>query len=196
MHFSEHFFVIFIYAFSGLSFAINENNLFKTIRQQDLYFTCKRLQFKYKSKYKPITKISRAKDMLKTFMIEKIEEEVCSDSTGKMIFHLVDENGDCRTVCGMTFLDKNGEAQGISSVSKRELPLIENLFSERHKKIVDIEFEHFNKVYDREQDKTINQIAYEKVLQMEKEKKLSYRLANLFKKTPAQSESSTQNAPK
>ena len=76
--------------------------------------------------------------MLKTFMIEKIEEEVCSDSTGKMIFHLVDENGDCRTVSGMTFLDKDGQPQGISSESKRELPLIENLFSERHKKVVDI----------------------------------------------------------
>ena len=129
-------------------------------------------------------------------MIEKIEEEVCSDSTGKMIFHLVDENGDCRTVSGTTFLDKDGQAQGISSESKRELPLIENLFSERHKKVVDIEFDYFNKVYDREQDKTVNEIAYEQVLQMEKEKKLSYRLANLFKKTPVQTESSTQNASK
>ena len=134
--------------------------------------------------------------MLKTFMIEKIEEEVCSDYTGKMIFHLVDENGDCRTVSGMTFLDKDGQPQGISSESKRELPLIENLFSERHKKVVDIEFDYFNKVYDREQDKTVNEIAYEKVLQMEKEKKLSYKLANLFKKTAVQSESSAQNASK
>ncbi len=116
-------------------------------------------------------------------MIEKIEEQVCSDSTGKMTFHLVDENGDCRTVTGMTFIGKNGQPQGISSESKRELPLIENLFSERHKKVVDIEFDHFNKVYDRELDKTVNQIAYEKVLQMEKEKKLSYRIAKFFKIT-------------
>ncbi len=115
-------------------------------------------------------------------MIEKIEEEVCSDSTGKMTFHLVDENGDCRSVTGMTFLDKNGQAQGISSESKRELPLIENLFSDRHKKVVDIEFDHFNKIYDRELDKTVNEIAYEKVLQMEKEKKLSYRITKFFKK--------------
>ncbi|GAA0417477.1 hypothetical protein GCM10009133_27450 [Cocleimonas flava] len=121
--------------------------------------------------------------MLKTFMIEKIEEEVCSDSTGKMTFHLVDENGDCRRVCGMTFLDENGQAQGISSESKRELPLIESLFSDRHKKIVDIEFDHFNKVYNRELDKTVNEIAYEKVLQMEKEKKLSYRIKRFFKIT-------------
>ncbi len=113
-------------------------------------------------------------------MIEKIEEEICSDSTGKMTFHLVDENGDCRVVSGMTFLNEKGEPQGISSGSKRELPLIENLFSDRHKKVVEIEFDHFNKVYDRELNKTVNEIAYEKVMQMEKEKKLSYRIAKFF----------------
>ena len=152
--------------------------------------------------------------MLKTFMIEKIEEEVCSDSTGKMTFHLVDENGDCRRVTGMTFLDKNGQPQGISSQSKRELPLIENLFSDRHKKVVDIDFDHFNKVYNRELDKTVNEIAYEKVLEMEKEKKLSYRIARFFKiistepvsenpvhhatmqKAPEQNKSTTQSSTK
>ena len=121
-------------------------------------------------------------------MIEKIVEEVCSDSTGKMTFHLVDENGDCRTVTGITFLDKNGQAQGILSWSKRELPLIESLFSDRHKKIVDVEFDHFNKVYNRELDKTVNEIAYEEVLQMEKEKKLSYRIAKFFKITTVEKE--------
>ena len=121
--------------------------------------------------------------MLKKFMIEKVVEEVLCDSTGKMTFHLIDENGDCRVVSGMTFLDENQQPQGISSESKRELPLIESLFSNRDKKIIDIEFSHFNRVYDRDQDKTINQIAYEKVLEVQKEKKLSYRLANLFRKS-------------
>ena len=116
-------------------------------------------------------------------MIEKVVEEVLCDSTGKMTFHLIDENGDCRVVSGMTFLDENQQPQGISSESKRELPLIESLFSNRDKKIIDIEFSHFNRVYDRDQDKTINQIAYEKVLEIQKEKKLSYRLVNLFRKS-------------
>ena len=120
--------------------------------------------------------------MLKTYMIEKVEEEKHANNVGTMTFYLVDENGDCRTVSGTTFLDENQQAQGISSDSIRELPLIENLFSARDKKIIDIEFDHFNKVYDRESDKTINQVAYEKVLQMQKEQTLSYRIANFFKK--------------
>jgi len=123
--------------------------------------------------------------MLKTFMIEKVVEEVLCDSTGKMTFHLIDENGDCRTVSGMTFLDENQQPQGISSESKRELPLVESLFSNRDKKTVEVEFSHFNKLYDRDQDKTVNQIAYEKVLQIQKEKSLSYRLTNIFRKSPA-----------
>ena len=122
--------------------------------------------------------------MLKTYMIEKVVEEQLSDTEGKMTFHLVDENGDCRTVSGTTYIDKNKVAQGISSESIRELPLIENLFSARDKNTIDIEFDHFNKVYNRELDKTVNQIAYEKVKQMQKERRLSYRIANLFKKSP------------
>ena len=115
-------------------------------------------------------------------MIEKVEEEKHADNVGTMTFYLVDENGDCRTVSGTTFLDENQQAQGISSDSIRELPLIENLFSARDKKIIYIEFDYFNKVYDRESDKTINQVAYEKVLQMQKEQTLSYRIAHFFKK--------------
>ena len=122
--------------------------------------------------------------MLKTYMIEKVVEEQLSDTEGTMTFHLVDENGDCRTVSGITYINKNKVAQGISSESIRELPLIESLFSARHKKTIDIEFDHFNKVYNRELDKTVNQIAYEKVKQMQKERRLSYRIANLFKKSP------------
>jgi hypothetical protein len=122
--------------------------------------------------------------MLKTYMIEKVEEEQHSDTEGSMTFHLVDENGDCRTVSGTTYIDKNKVAQGISSESIRELPLIESLFSARDKKTIDIEFDHFNKVFNRELNKTVNQIAYEKVQQMQKERRLSYRIANLFKRTP------------
>ena len=121
-------------------------------------------------------------------MIEKIEEEQLTDSTGTITFHLVDENGDCRKVHGSTFLNENKVAQGVSCESIRELPLIESLFSSRDKKIVEVEFDHFNKVYDREEDKTVNQKAYEEVLKMQQEKKLSYRIANFFKKTTKQTE--------
>ncbi len=125
--------------------------------------------------------------MLKTYMIEKVVEEKHSDTEGTMTFHLVDENGDCRTVSGITFLDEEKKAQGISSETIRELPLIEKLFSSRHKTIIDIEFENFNKVYDRDLNKTVNQIAYEKVMQMQKEQKLTHRIANFFKKASSNS---------
>lgn len=120
--------------------------------------------------------------MLKKFMLEKVEEEQLSDTTGTITFHLVDENGDCRTVKGTTFLGENNKAQGVTSESIRELPLIESLFSNRDKKIVEVEFEHFNKVYNRETDQTINQVAYEAVLKMQDETNLTERLTKIFKK--------------
>ena len=119
--------------------------------------------------------------MLKKYMIEKIVEEQVTETTGTIVFHLVDENGDCRTASGTTFLDENKQAQGVSSESIRELPLIESLFSNRNKKIIEVEFDHFNKVYDRETDKTINQVAYEAVVKMDEEKKLTYRISKFFK---------------
>lgn len=130
--------------------------------------------------------------MLKTYMIEKISEEVISDNVGRMTFYLIDENGDCRTVNGETFLDKDQNPTGISSESKRELPLVESLFSNRDKKVVDIDFEKYNMVYDRDLDKTINEIAFEKVKEMEKEKTLSYRLAKLFGRTKLDSQTTIQ----
>lgn len=120
--------------------------------------------------------------MLKKFMIEKVVEEQVTDTTGTIVFHLADENGNCRTVSGSTYLDENKKARGISTDSIRELPLIESLFSNRDKKIIEVEFDHFNKVYNRETDQTINQIAYEAVLKMEEEKTLSHRISNFFKR--------------
>ena len=110
--------------------------------------------------------------MIKTFTLEKIEEEQTSDTKGKMIFHLIDELGDCRTVTGATFLDENKVAKGISSKNKRELPLIQNLFELEVNDTIDLEFKYFNDLYDRDIDKTANQVAYEKVLEMQKERKL------------------------
>ena len=120
--------------------------------------------------------------MLKKFMIEKIDEEQLTETTGIVTFHLVDENGDCRKVKGSTHLDKNKKARGITTDSIRELPLIESLFSNRDKKFIEVEFDHFNKVYDRETDSTINQLAYQEVLKMENEKKLSSRISKIFKR--------------
>ena len=118
--------------------------------------------------------------MLKKFMIEKIVEEQVTDTTGTIVFHLADENGDPRRIHGKTFLDENKKAQGVTTDSIRELPLMESLFSNRDKKIVEVEFDHFNKVYDRELDCTINQKAYEAVLSMQNENKFTQRISKFF----------------
>ena len=120
--------------------------------------------------------------MLKKFMIEKVDEEQFTETTGRITFHLVDENGNCRKVKGSTHLDENQKARGITTESVRELPLIETLFSNRKKKFIEVEFDPFNKVYDRETDQTVNQIAYQEVVKMQKEKKLSNRISSFFKR--------------
>lgn len=120
--------------------------------------------------------------MIKTFSLDKIEETQLSDKKGTMVFHLTDENGDSRQVIGLTFLDANKIARGIASVNKRELPLIQNLFEMELKETIDLEFKYFNDLYDRKADKTVNQIASETVLEMQKEGKLMYRITHFFKK--------------
>ena len=120
--------------------------------------------------------------MLKKFMIEKVDHQQITDTTGSIVFHLADENGECRTVSGSTFLNENKEPQGVSTESIRELPLIESLFSNRDKKMIEVEFDYFNEVYDRETDQTINQAAYKAVIEMQNEKKFSRRITDFFKK--------------
>jgi len=106
--------------------------------------------------------------MHKEFRIKKIEQEQLTDTTGSIVFHIVDENGYERTVNGSTFLNADNEAQAVSTESIRELPLIENLFSNRHKERIEVEFENFNR--------------YEAVKKMQEENKLARRLSNLFSK--------------
>lgn len=110
--------------------------------------------------------------MIKTFTLDKIEEKQISATEGTMTFHLTDEHGDSRCVTGATFLGENKVAKGITTENKRELPLIQNLFEMDVKESIDLEFKYFNDVYDRDVDKTVNQVAYEKVLEMQKERKL------------------------
>jgi len=119
--------------------------------------------------------------MLKTFILNSREEKILKDTQGTISFNITDENNDTRVVTGTTFLDKDGVAQGISSESKRELPLIEGLFRLKVKESIEIEFDYFNEVFDRDTNKTVNQIAYETVKEMDKEKSLLYRLTKLFK---------------
>ena len=120
--------------------------------------------------------------MIKQFTLNKREEKKISDTEGTMSFFITDENGNDRVVTGTTFLNEDQVAQGISSKNKRELPLIEGLFRLEIGEIIDVEFEPYNKVYYRDLDKTVNQLAYDTVLEMEKEKNFFYRIAKVFKR--------------
>jgi len=123
--------------------------------------------------------------MIKQFTLNKREEKKISDTEGTMSFFITDENGNDRVVTGTTFLNENQVAQGISSKNKRELPLIESLFRLDIGEVINVEFESFNKVYYRDLDKTVNQLAYDTVLEMEKEKNFFYRIAKVFKRQSA-----------
>lgn len=124
--------------------------------------------------------------MLKTYTLLKKDHVVNSNKHGTMTFLIRDENGDERPVSGETFLGEDKLPKGISSSNKRELPLIEDLLHLDVNETIEIEFDAYNNVYNRELDKTINQIAYDKVIKMQQERKLFYRLKSFLgmKSTP------------
>ncbi len=103
--------------------------------------------------------------MLKTYTLEKVVDEQYTETEGKRTFHLVDENGDRRTVWGSTLLDENQHPVSISTDKKREYPLIQCLFNSKVKDTIKIEFTQYNCVFDRKSmnvdHQTIEDIAKE-----------------------------------
>ena len=87
--------------------------------------------------------------MIKTFTLQRIEEQQISATEGKMTFYLVDENGEYRTVTGATHLDENRQAIKISTQIKREHPLIQCLFDSDLNDTINIEFDQYNTVIER-----------------------------------------------
>lgn len=131
--------------------------------------------------------------MLKTFTLDKRVDIQVSETEGTVTFHITDENGDSRKLSASTFLDEDKLPQGVTTEHKRELPLIEGLFRLELDESIEIEFKHYNDAYNRELDKTVNQIAYDKVLEMQKEKKLLFQIGKFFRrfKLTAEKEQST-----
>lgn len=91
--------------------------------------------------------------MLKTFTLNKIKEEILSETEGKMTFHLADENGVSRTVWGTTLLDHNGQPISISANKKREHPLLQCLFNSQPNETIEIEFTQYNDIFERNDNK-------------------------------------------
>ena len=90
--------------------------------------------------------------MLKTFTLNKIEEEVLSSSKGKMTFELTDEAGVTRNVWGTTELDQDGMPVSISANKTREHPLIQCLFNSQPNETIKIEFTQYNDIFERKDE--------------------------------------------
>lgn len=90
--------------------------------------------------------------MFKTFKLIEKKEEQAAEFSGKMTFHLQDENGVERTVWGMTELDDELNAISITALRTREHPLIQCLFLTNVGESINIEFTQYNEVFERKED--------------------------------------------
>ena len=71
--------------------------------------------------------------------------------------------------------------QGVTASNKRELPLVEGLFRMEIGEKTTIDFTLYNKTFNRDDDKTSNQIAHDEVLKMQKENSLLGKVGKIFK---------------
>jgi len=105
--------------------------------------------------------------MFKTFTLDRIVDEQLTETEGKRVFHLTDENGDSRTVWGTTLLNEDKVPVSIAANKKREHPLIECLFNSELKDVISIEFKQYNSIFVRDNKEvevtaqTIDELAKE-----------------------------------
>jgi len=119
--------------------------------------------------------------MLKTFTLDNRVEQQLSDIAGTVIFHVTDENSVSRKIFADTYLDGNQVPQGVTASNKRELPLVEGLFRMEVGETTTIDFTLYNKTFNRDKNKTVNQIAHDEVVKMKKENSFLSKAGSLFK---------------
>ena len=107
--------------------------------------------------------------MIKTFTLNKIEHQINSPTKGMLIYHITDETGYSRTVSGMSILDENRNIKSINPIHKRELPLMDTLSHLKENEKFSLDFSSYNKYFNRDTNKTVNQEAYENVMMMTNE---------------------------
>jgi hypothetical protein len=90
--------------------------------------------------------------MIKTYRLNIVEEKQITDTEGRMTFHLIDEDGNYRTVWGNTVLDEKGESISIIATKKREHPLLQCLFKSEPNDMLKIDFTQYNDVFEREDE--------------------------------------------
>lgn len=118
--------------------------------------------------------------MFKTYTLIKIEEQQLTDTEGKMTFFIADENDELRKVCGETRLNADKKAVSISTTKKREHPLIQCLFNSEINETVNVEFDHYNALFKREDNQVIVQTIEKLAKEMQSK---PVRLGPLLKST-------------
>jgi len=119
--------------------------------------------------------------MLKTFTLDNRVDEQLSDTAGTVLFSVTDEHGVSRDIFADTFLDENQAPQGITASNKRELPLVEGLFRMEAGEKTTIDFTLYNDTFNREDNKTSNQIAHDEVIKMQQEGSFLGKVGKIFK---------------
>ena len=105
--------------------------------------------------------------MIKTFRLINVEKKLVSPKKGSITYHIRDESGDyTRTVVGTMSLDANKRVKGIHATHKREVPLIETLSRLKLNDEFTLDFGSYNKYFNREKNKTVNEEAYENIMTM------------------------------
>ena len=118
--------------------------------------------------------------MLKTYTLYDRFDEQLSDTSGTVTFSVTDENSDNRNIFANTFLDENHVPQGVTASNKRELPLVEGLFRLEVGEKTTIDFKLYNDTSNCEDNKTSNQVAYDEVMRMQKERSFLGRIGRIF----------------
>ena len=116
--------------------------------------------------------------MLKTFTLENRVDEKLSDTSGTVIFSVIDENDTARKIFADTFLDESQVPRGVTASNKRELPLVEGLFRMEIGETTTIDFALYNETFSRKINKTVNQVAHDEIVKMQNE----YSLLGKFRK--------------
>ncbi len=92
----------------------------------------------------PITLVSKATTMKKTFTVLSVTHTPVSPERGSMTWFLSDELHHSRKVNAVTTLDKQGHISHARPVYARETPLIEALMQHEEGDTFSIDFQSFN----------------------------------------------------
>ena len=120
--------------------------------------------------------------MYKTFKLLDKKEEQLSETEGKMIFELEDENGAQRSIWGITELDEDLNAIAITAIRNREHPLIHCLFLTNVGEKINIDFTQYNELFERKEEHKVTSAEDIKRIAKEMQSK-PMRMGSLLKST-------------